>query len=211
MSQSKLSILNPAGDFTYNLLDAMDDFTDIKTIVMVSRCSKQVKLIVAPLLKKKIQNANAMRQAVLLTFPSIIDLPAADPAHGADYFIGLLTQYFTAPARPTLHINHRVGNMLLLISIEGEGMYGYIKEEMHTSQGRRRVLECINAWREQPDPHSIDPLTRLQLLENLIHTDFAVPNDRIDSRFGPSRPAAASDGDSGDESLFDDVEDGMDL
>ena len=204
MSQSKLSILNPAGNFTFNLLDAMDDFTDIKTIVMMSRCSKKVNLIVAPLLKKKIQNADAMRQAVLLTFPSIIDLPDVDPVHGADYFNGLLTQYFTAQARPKLHINHSVGNMLFLISIEVDGMCGYLKDEMHSSLGRRRVLECINEWRQQPDTSSIHPLTKLQLLENLIHDDFAVPNDRIDSRFGPARRAASSDDDSGDESLSDD-------
>jgi hypothetical protein len=212
MSQSKLSVLNDEGGFHDIVLHAMGDFTDVKTLVAMHRCSKQTKLMIAPLLEKKKLNAKVMRQAVLLTFPSIKDLPEIDPDHGADYFKGLLARYFLTPARPKLHISLSVGSILSLISCGEDKAYSYLKDEMYSSLGRRRVLECISEWRQEPDPNSVHPSTKLLIIENLVRSDFAVPDDRIDSRFGPRRRVDSDDESMpGDSDEADDAEGAMEL
>ena len=170
------------------ILDVMGDFTDIKTLGVVSCCSKQAKRLIAPLLEKKIQNACEMRQVVLQTFPLIKELPDVDAEHGADYFKGLLTRYFTAPARTKFYINLDIGSIMGLFYVGYNEIYDYMKEEMYSSLGRRRVLECIDELRQEADPTIMHPtmiLVKLQLIENFIRNDFQVPGDRINSRFGP--------------------------
>jgi hypothetical protein len=164
-----------------SILEAMGDFTDIKTLVAVSRCSKQAKKQIAPLLEKKLHNAHEMRQAVLQTFPLIRELPMVDPDHGADYFEELLTRYFAAPARPNLHISHRIGSLLDILPFEPDDRYMHrcLQLEMKSSLGRRRVLECIIEWRRWPDLTHVNTAQRLQKIEDLIHNDFAVISNEI--------------------------------
>jgi len=168
------------------ILEVMGDFTDVKTLVAVSRCSKQAKKQIAPLLEKKLRNAHEMRQAVLLTFPLIKKLPMVDPDHGADYFRDLLTRYFTAPARPNLHISHGIGDLLDIVTFEPDDRYMYrcLRLEMRSSLGRRRVLECIIEWRRWPDLTQVNTARRLQRIEDLVHNDFAVISNEIDSHLG---------------------------
>ena len=164
------------------ILDVMGDFTDIKSLVAMTRCSKQAKQLLTPLIEKKVQNAHEMRQAVLQTFPLIKELPAVDPDHGAEYFKGLLTHYFTAPARPKVQISYRVGCLLAILSFEpnDRDIHRFVRSEVQTSLGRKRILESIRDWRQGGELDGRNSLQRLQKLEDLTRNNFAVNYDDIE-------------------------------
>jgi hypothetical protein len=66
---------------TTTIMDVMTgDFTNIKTLISVSRCSKQANKTLNPIIARKTENAREMRQLMFDIFPTIKDVPTIEDA-----------------------------------------------------------------------------------------------------------------------------------
>jgi hypothetical protein len=80
---SASSSSSPSFAVTTTVIDVMGDFTSIRTLIAVSRCSKRANKTITILVRRKTENAQEMRQLVLDIFPTIKDLPAIAEADQA--------------------------------------------------------------------------------------------------------------------------------
>ena len=106
---------------TVNILDVMGDFTSIKTLVSVSRCSKQANRITKQYIDRKTDNAQEMRQLVFDIFPTMKNLPMEE---NAKYYRVLLETYFTGRSRWLVEISHFCDISRLDFSITKENVIG---------------------------------------------------------------------------------------
>ena len=173
------------------ILSVMGDFTDPLTLIRVMRCSKTAKLHIKPILDLKMTSAWDMRNMVIRIFPTIQYLPHpltfTEKDAAAKSYLRLVRRFFSATARHEVQISHSVGSMLDKSGVmEIDEILPFFDKEMRSAKGRRLILESIRVWRqvEWPNPHSWDSTRRLDLLEQHVLEDFAIPLDVIDSRYG---------------------------
>ena len=66
---------------TLTIMDAINgDFTNIKTLISMSRCSKQANKTLNPIIARKTENAREMRQLMFDIFPTIKGVPTIEEA-----------------------------------------------------------------------------------------------------------------------------------
>ena len=163
------------------ILDVMGDYTGIRTLVSVSRCSKLANQSTKQLIDRKTRNAQEMRQLVLDIFPTIKNLAQAEDVNSGAYYRFLLEAYFTGETSPLVVVSHTIGRILDTRWDESDvkSIDYFLGTDLKSSNGRKRILEAIQDWKQIGWPYSHS--RRLQIIEDVARQDFSVIRERIDS------------------------------
>jgi hypothetical protein len=164
---------------TITLLDVMSDFSSIRTLVSVSRCSKLANQTTKQLIDRKTENAQEMRQLVLDIFPTIVNLPIAEDAN---YYRVLLETYFMGKSRRSCEVSYSVGAIIYNNNLADRYIPWGFNDELGSSAGRKKLLEAVEGWKHLG--MSLYQLRRLQLISNIALVDFSHTRlNRIGSSF----------------------------
>ena len=170
---------------TTTLLNVMGDFTLPEIMARVSRCSKKAHQTIAPLLERKMQDAGELYNLMYRLFYDIRDLPSEEDA---EYYRGLLESYFTENATTADATNEMVRTALRheVRSHDFDQrmalIIGPITPAMDTAEGRRRLLQSIEYWRERTKVHHREyrnPKNKLAVMDYRVRSDFAIRDNRI--------------------------------
>ena len=165
------------------LLDVMGDYTSIRTLVSVSRCSKLANQSTKQQIDRKTRSAQEMRQLVLEMFPTIKSLPMAEDVGSGTYYRQLLGDYFLVDYNPVVIVSHAIGKIL-----DQDNDYGidernkknlkyFLEDDFMSSRGRKNIIEAVQGWRQAGQPYRGS--RRLQLISDVARQDFAVICGRI--------------------------------
>jgi len=156
------------------LLDVMGDYTSIRTLVSVSRCSKLANQSTKQQIDTKTRSAQEMRQLVLEMFPTIKSLPMAEDVGSGTYYRQLLGDYFLADYNPVVVVSHAIGKIL---DQDNDYSIDDLEDDFMSSRGRKNIIEAVQGWRQAGVPYSGS--RRLQLISDVARQDFAVICGRI--------------------------------
>ena len=173
------------------LFSVMGDYTDIQTLALVARCSKQAHTALMPFLIKKMENKGERKRLFSRLFRgSVIKyLPTNEKA---DYYSVLLNQYFVTCTVPhQAEVTHWVGKML-----DGYGdhtndnQYAVrdVMKAMKSALGRRRILVAAKEWgavlTQQRGRHGNNSKRRLlDRLISCVEDDFCCSGGKIHTFF----------------------------
>ena len=177
---------------TTTLLSVMGDFTLPEIMVRVSRCSKKAHQAITPLLERKMQDAGELYNLMYRLFYDIRDLPSEEDA---EYYRGLLDSYFTNnnATTTTIHTIDATNEMVrtaLRHNVKSHDfdqrmtlIIGPITPAMDTSDGRRRLLQSIEYWRERTAEVRMyhNPENKLDVMDYSVRSDFAIRDNQITS------------------------------
>ena len=172
---------------TPGILGVMGDFSDIWTLVLVSRCSKQAKEITNPYIESKKQNKQAMFELVCAVFPTLDAILPVRYAPDGDYYYQMIETYFNGNGRPLVVVSHKIGNIIenRCYRRTREEMVNCLDQEMKSSHGRKTILDAIQGWRLLGPPY--DHSQKLRFLEDTARLNFSIRRGKIDSSFGSMR------------------------
>jgi hypothetical protein len=165
------------------LLDVMGDYTSIRTLVSVSRCSKLANQSTKQQIDRKTRSAQEMRQLVLEMFPTIKSLPMAEDVGSGTYYRQLLGDYFLADYNPVVIVSHAIGKILDQANDYGidernkKNLKYFLEDDFMSSRGRKNIIEAVQGWRQAGQPYRGS--RRLQLISDVARQDFAVICGRI--------------------------------
>ena len=171
---------------TTTILDVMSDFTSIRTLISISRCSKLANQSTKQQIDRMTRNAQEMRQLVLDIFPTIKNLPMAEDVGSGTFYRNLLQEFNEGEAAPIVVISHSIGK-IMNEGIDGfEGDEGkidnFLGDDMRSSKGRKNILTAIQGWRQSGWPYNHSRL--LTIISDVARQDFAVVRERINCSFG---------------------------
>ena len=163
---------------TTTILDVMSDFTSIRTLGSISRCSKLANQTTKQLIDRKTRSAQEMRQLVLDIFPTIKNLPEAEYVESAACYRRLLETFFMETAtRNLILVSHSIGTILDIWTHEPDEQQisKILEEEMGSFSGRKIILEAVAGWRRIGWPYSHS--RRLRIISDIARQDYSVLSD----------------------------------
>lgn len=174
------------------LLCVMDDFTDIQTIALVSRCSKKAHIALTRILNTKMESKQERDKLFFKLFRGKT-IHSLKENEKAGYYSMLLNRYFVTPYNVPhqFEVTQWVG-----VALDGyadniynaEHAVGYVMKAMKSAQGRRRILLAIDEWNAVlHQPHmsreSVDKVRVLDRLYFNVLDDFCCRSGKIHTIF----------------------------
>ena len=170
------------------IFDVMGDFTDIQTLALVARCSKNAHIAITPLIDKKMESRAERNKLFSRLFPgsSVLNLKSSG---NANYYSTLLNRYFVTCSVPhQAEVTHWVGTMLdgyQNHTIDNKYTVKDVIKAMKSAEGRRRILVAVREWgvvitQKRGNPETLEKRKLLDLLTASIHYDFCCKGSNQD-------------------------------
>jgi len=162
------------------LLEVMDDYMPVEVLIAVARCSRRTHQSISPLLGRRLQSANEMRQLVRRMFPGIEGLLENQDAW---YYQMLISSYNHGESPHGVRINYCIGRTILAPGRPNQQqLTSRILSVMSSARGRRLARQYIAEWLEVLELGE-EAVSRLLRLNTAVNSDFAVHFDQIGSRY----------------------------
>ena len=173
------------------IFDVMGDFTDIQTLALVARCSKQMHKAITPLLDKKMECKKERKKLFSRLFRGAV-ISYLKTTEKASYYSMLLNRYFVTCSAPhQTEVTHWVGKMLDGYqdhTIDNQYAVRDVMKALKSALGRRRILVAVRKWsvvlskNRGRQGHS-EKLYLLDRLTSSVHYDFCCMSDKIHTFF----------------------------
>ena len=162
------------------LLTVMGDYMPVEVLIAVARCSNHTHPTITPLLRRRLESADDMRQMVRRMFPGIVGLLENEDAW---YYRMLITTYNHGEAPHGVQINYWIGSAIFAYgTMNQQQLTRRILTAMSSARGRRLARRFIVEWLEVPRLDE-EAVARLLTLNTVLNSDFAVYFDAIGSQY----------------------------